>query len=217
MDSIFNNAANDHSARTVSLNALRGAAMKRLGAVQQKLEGQGLSAAFTRSAPRADFLDESGFTGGLLMNMMLGGAVLGVHLHMGQPENLSEAFHHAAVMTCLEGVAMLRDQAADGHGARKLDDYPEGRRKSALDEAHACKKFNLVSGGHNNRLSFDMQADVACMYEIIDMLDDLERAGVRSIQLDRKQPVYDALRQTTRQMFGGGAIRNFARPVRMAV
>lgn len=206
----FNKVSHNNQAATVSLDSLRGQAMKRLSGVQQNLESKGLGASFIQSA-KADPIGDMGFMSGLIVNMILGGSLTGLMSSVG----LSDTFNGFSAY--IEGVSVLTDEKAYGYRSRKLSDYPEGRRKCALAAAKVGKKFNLVSANQNNRFSYDVQADLACMFEILDMLDMLEKEGVSMIRLDQKESVYDALKLTTKQMFKKDMVRSFAAPMLKAV
>jgi len=209
----FNKVANDERTTAVSLDALRGQALKRLAGVQNSLESKGVGADFTRSA-KADPIGDMGLLGTLVMGMIMGGPISAL-LHSHIPT--IDAFNYAAFSQCIDGFSFLRDQETEGYRSRKLSAYPEGRRKCALEAARVGKKFNLVSANQNHRFSFDVKAEMACMYEIIDMLDKLEDEGVKMMRLDQDKPVYDALKQTTRKMFANGALRSHDMPMMMAV
>jgi hypothetical protein len=213
MELEFNRTANEDRTAIVSTDALRGQALKRLAGVQNSLNSKGVGAAFLRSA-KEDPIGDMGLLGTLIMGMIVAGpisAMFNSHIPV------SDAFNFASCSQCLDGISFLRDQEIEGHRGRRLNDYPEGRRKCSLDAMRASKKFNLVSANQNNRFSFDMQAEMACMYEIIDMLDRLEDEGVKMIRLDQDKPVYDALKQTSKRMFGSGALRTHDVPMMMAV
>ncbi|MCE9507952.1 MAG: hypothetical protein K8R48_06540 [Alphaproteobacteria bacterium] len=213
MESKLSHAGHDYQAATASLDALRGQALSRLSGVQHSLESKGVGAAFIRAA-KADPLGDMGLTGSLIMSMIMGVSTSGL-LPAHFP--VSAIFNYETISSALDGISILRDQVAEGYRGRKLDDYPEGRRKCALEAAGRMgKKFNLVSANQNHRLSFDAQADLACMYEIIDMLDRLENEGVRAIRIDQKESVYDSLKQTTRKAATGAVLRSGTEPMLMA-
>ena len=195
MESSFNHLANDDRGAAVSLKAVRGNALQRLAGVQQSLEGKGVDTASIRAA-KADPVGDMGILGSLIMGVIMGGPLSSL-LHSNF--SVLAAFNHEAALSGLDGIAVLRDQAVEGYRSRKLSAYPEGRRRCALEAARVGKKFNLVSANQNNRFSYDVQADMACMYEIIDMLDRLEDAGVTTICLDQRKPAYEALQQATGQ------------------
>jgi hypothetical protein len=213
MESKFNHAGHEYQSAAVSLDALRGQALKRLAGVEHSLESKGVGAAFTRAA-KADPIGDMGLVGSLIMGMIMGMGTSGL-LHSSFPA--SAVFNYETISSGIDGISILRDQAAEGYRSRKLDAYPEGRRKCALEAAGRMgKKFNLVSANQNNRFSFDVQADLACMYEIIDMLDRLENEGVGAIRVDQKETVYDSLKQTTRKGSMGEVLRSCTEPMLMA-
>lgn len=192
---------------TVSLDALRGQAMKRLSGIQQRLENKGVGAAFIKSA-RPDPIGDMGFMGSLVMDMILGGA-FSSFLGAG----MTDAFNCVSAVAGLEGVAALTDETAHSYRGRKLSDYPEGRRRCALEAARVGKKFNLVSPKQTSHFSYNAQADLACMFEILDMLDKLESEGVSMIRLDPQEPVYTVLKGATTSLFRKGAVRNYSTPM----
>jgi hypothetical protein len=152
-----------------------------------------------------------GLLGSLILDMMVGGALssfFGIH-----------AFDalHSGLSACMEGVSLLTDQDARNHRTRTSGDYPYGRRVCTLTEASAAKKFNLVSANQNHSLSCDVQADLACMYEILDMLDKIQAEGVTEMRLDRRESVYSVLKKTSGKMFNNGPLRSYAAPVRVVL
>jgi hypothetical protein len=209
----FNKVANDDRGAAVSIDALRGQALKRLAGVQNSMESKGLGGEFSRSA-KVDPIGDMGLLGTVVMGMIMGGPISAV-LHAHFP--VLESFNYAAVSPFIDGISFLRDQETEGYRSRKLSDYPEGRKKCALEAARTGKKFNLVSGTQKHRFSFDAKAEMACMYEIIDMLDRLEDEGVKMMRLDQDQPVYEVLKQNSGKMFGNGALRTHDMPMMMAV
>lgn len=188
----FNKVANDDRTATASTASLRGQALKRLGGAQQRLESKGIN---PRTARRADAMGDMGLLGTLIVGMVAGGPFMSM-LHAHFPA--TDAFNFASFSPCMDGVSYLRDQMVEGHRARRVDNfYPEGRRRDAEKAAKVGRKFNLVSANQNNRLSFDTQAEIACMCEILDMLDMLERQGVTELQMQKGAIVYDELARAT--------------------
>ena len=205
----FNKVANDDQTATVSVNALRGQAMERIATIEARI---GCNGQRKQSRSSAD-----GFLGGIIFNMLVGGAISGfasTHCHVGAAH--MAAFNHVATAG-MEGISTLRDDEARRYRALELSHYPEGRRACALEAASRSRKFNLVSGSDNNRFAFDEEAELTCMYELIDMLDCLERAGVKEMRLDKDKPVYNAVKEIKKTMFENKAIRNFSTPMKMAV
>lgn len=212
-------ASYNNKAESVSLNALRGQTMMRLAGVQQRLESKGIGMEFARSASRTSPSNDAGLMGGLILSSLVAGAFssfMGMHIQMGESA-LGVSFNHAVVSGALESLSLYRDQQSDGYKGRKLNDYPEGRRNAALLEGKISKKYNLVSGQHNNRLAFNAEADLACMHEILDLLDKLENTGVKKICLDKNEPAYDALKQAVKAISAKNGVRSFFRPMKMAI
>ncbi len=190
----FNHAANDDRQATASVDSLRGQALKRLAGAEQRLQTQGVN---PRTARAADSLGDMGLLGTLILGMVAGGPFMSM-LHAHFPA--IDAFNAASFAPCIDGVSYLRDQAAEGYRARRVNAfYPEGRRREAHAAAKVGQKFNLVSANQNNSLSFDTQADIACMCEILDMLDTLEREGVTEVTLDKAGAVHAELKQALRR------------------
>lgn len=200
----------------VSVDALRGQAMQRLAGIERSLENKGVGAAFAR-ASRAEPTGDTGFLGGLIADMALFAPVsafFGDHF-CGVMEGFNGVAAAGSIEGAIEGIAFLADQQASGYQNRRLNDYPEGRRKCALEAARTGRKFNLVSARDNNRFSFNAQAELACMFEILDMLDTLECQGVTLMRLDEQRPVYEALQQATQKSAAMDPVRSFAMPVRL--
>ncbi|MFH1158384.1 MAG: hypothetical protein V1721_05810 [Pseudomonadota bacterium] len=215
----FDNTDNYAQTIAVSLDVLRGQTMQRLAGVHQRLDGKGLSAVFTRSS-RGPASNDSLF-GGMFFNMVLGGAVsafMGADFNPMNHDASNDFNLAAAVPAAIDATTILRDEESYKYRTRHLSDYPYGRRNHALEEARKSRhKFNLVSGRQNNALSFDVQAELACMYEMLDMLDKLDRQGVTAMRLDKKQPVYDVLKQATKKILKNAPVRRFSTPMKMAL
>lgn len=209
----FNQSAHNKGQEfSVSVNALRGQAMKRIAGIEETLQAKGISRAYIRSAGKTDVLgDMGGLLIGLVAGHMLGAAIC--HVVSAKTGALSATFNDIPFGAILEAATTLQDEKASGYRQRKLDDYPEGRRICALIAARkATRKFNLVSANENTRISSDDEANMACMHEIIDMLDRLEKEGVTTLRLNEKDNVYDVLRSTHKKMFRKDAVRGYAVP-----
>jgi len=215
----FDNKESCDQKTTVSLDVLRGQTMQRLAGVHQRLDSKGINAAFTRSSRSPASND--GLFGEMFFGMVLGGAVsafMGEGFNPINNNTTGDFNTAAAVANTLEIASIVRDDDYDKYSSRHLSYYPQGRRNYALEEARKSKhKFNLVSGGHNNTLSFDVQAELACMYEILDMLDKLEHQGATTMQLDKKQPIYNILKDTTKKITKKEPIKRFAVPMKMTL
>lgn len=215
----FDHQDNCDQKTTVSLDVLRGQTMQRLAGIHQRLDSKGLSAAFIRSSRSPASND--GLFGEMFFGMILGGAVSAFMGEGFNPINDSTTDNFntaAAVGNAIEVASIVRDDDFHKYSSRHLSDYPQGRRNYALEEARKSKhKFNLVSGGHNNALSFDTQAELACMYEILDMLDRIENQGATTMLLDKKQPIYNVLKEATKKTNKNKPVRRFATPMKMAL
>ncbi|MCK5518239.1 MAG: hypothetical protein KAI61_02395 [Alphaproteobacteria bacterium] len=215
----FDNKENCDQKTTVSLDVLRGQTMQRLAGVHQRLGDKGLSSVFAQSSRSPASND--GLFGEMFFGMVLGGAISAFMGEGFNPinNNTTDDFNSAAAISnAIEVASIVRDDDYDKYSSRHLSDYPQGRRNHALEEARKSKhKFNLVSGGHNNALSFDVQAELACMYEILDMLDNLEHQGATTMRLDKKQPIYNILKDTTKKITKNRPVRRFAVPMKMAL
>ncbi len=203
----------------VSLNALRGQALQRLAGVHERLEARGIGAAFLRAA-KVDPVGDMGFLGSLIANMLLGGVFadfLGAHVPMPSGHHGMMSDFNGVAVAATEGLSLVRDLDSYGLRSRIMYAYPEGRRKCAMKEANVSKKFNLVSANQNNKFSLDAQAEMACMFEILDILDRLEAQDVRGMRLDGKEPVYDVLKQIVKKARSKDTVKNFATPMLAAV
>ncbi len=186
---------------TISLNALRGQALLRLAGVHERLESKGVGAAFLRAA-KPDFLGDMGFLSSLIMHAIIGGPLADfLEEHMPFSLDMMDRFNsvssHISALGGLEGTSLVQDTEATRNRSFRMSFYPEGRRKSAMKDAKMSRKFNLVSANQNGRFSFDVQAELACMFEIIDMIDTLEKQGVKEMRIDNSQSVYSILKQIT--------------------
>ena len=208
IENSFGKAANDMRSVTVSIDAMRGQAIKRLTEIQQKLESKGISSAFTRNA-KPDAIGDAGILNGVIIGAILGGPIADLF----EGSAISDVFNCVSAQGVMEGVSMLCDERAEAYRTCKLADYPEGRRKCSLWALHKTKeRFNLVSANQNSRLSWDVQAEIACMFEIIDMLDRLQHEGVQSLRVNPDAGVYDVLKENAKKMFTNKPVRTYAAP-----
>ncbi len=223
MNRSFNNASDYDQTMAVSLDVLRGQTMQRLAGVHQRLDSKGVSSVFTRSSKNPS---NDGFFGGMFFSMILSelaSASQGTGFHpMSHGDGIiANDFNLAAIApAAIDAAVILRDENSSYHKYRnrQLSDYPRGRRNHALEEARKSKhRFNLVSGSHNNAFSFDIQAELACMYEILDMLDNLEQQGAVEMRVDKKQPIYNVLKQATKKILKKEPVRRFNSHIKMAL
>lgn len=207
---------NSEKSATVSVNALRGQALKQLAGVQQRLGAKGVGAAFLRAA-KSDPIGDMGFVGSLMASLILWSPITSMlgHAGIGQHGLLSH-FNHMAVSALIEGAMIVIDDKATDLKARAVEGYPEGRRKEALTEGARARKFNLLAANQNSRFGNDVQSELACMFDLIDLLDKLEQQGVKEMRLDKKQPVYKTLQQTHKNRVKNAPVMSFAAPMRIA-
>jgi len=193
MDLNFNQAAKQEQ-KSISIQSMRGHAMQRLSGIQNKLQNQGLSQSDMKRKSSLDVIGDDGFLNNLLIDSIMF-FPLSSFLSANIP--LMETFNGSAANAYMEGTSVWAEDAYSSKG-RRLNDYPEGRKQYSFSDAKHSKAFNLLSANQRGRFSSDVDADLNCMYEILDMLDNLEDEGVKSVKLEKKDVIYDSLREVTK-------------------
>jgi hypothetical protein len=217
----FDNVAHNHAV-TTSTDALRDQALQRLHGVYKKLDSKGISASFSRAARAGgDAVGDMGLIGGLIANMAMWAPFFDAlaqtfEAPVGELGGF-DMMRDSTLMAALDGLCMYRDDKVQGSRTRVLYDYPEGRRRDPILDQPLNKKFNLVSSNDNARFGYDTEAEIACLFEILDTLDALQRQGVSLLQLDQKEPVYDAMKRMQDGLFARQTVSRFASPLRKAV
>lgn len=213
MSVTFNNKDNEGS---VSLNVLRNNVLKNIQGIQHKLEDKGIGADFARAA-KSDMFGDIGILGSLIVDTILWGPLCSfINDHVLSCFDPSGIFNSAAIHSDMDALSALADQNVEKQRGRKLNDYPEGRRKFTPQDKTAGKKFNLVSPRQKNILSMDTQAELACMYELLDMLDKLENEGIATLCFDQSQPLYDSLKTKIKKTHGRKSDRSGAHVLKVA-
>ena len=171
---------------SISISSLR----QQLSATQDRLESRGLSASFVR-AVKSDPIGDTGFLSSLVFHAILGGSLdmLGEYV----PDGLLTDFNGAAVQGGIEGFSALRDVAAHERLVKRSASYPKGRRKDIMRDK-TRSQFRRASANQNSGFSFETQADLGAMFEIMDMLDRLERQGTKDAPVTQSQNVYGVRR-----------------------
>lgn len=177
------------SEEATNLNISRGEIAHRLAAVKHRLGKKGLSAVFI-GAVKADPMGDMGILNSLVMHMMLGGAIadwLDLDLEAMTGND------HMSLSGAMEGICSLKDMDARVQpkpAKDPLSAYPFGRRRAApAKEGRMSRKFNKTAN-QNKRLSSDVGAELACMFEIVDMLDYLEKKSGAAAGFDNNRPAY---------------------------
>lgn len=215
----FNNATHADNSVITSTGALRDQTLQRLHAVYKKLDSKGVSATFSRAARAGgDAVGDMGLIGGLIGNIVMWMPFFDVleqalEARMGDVGGF-DMMRDTTAMAALDGLCMYRDDKVQGSRTRVLYDYPEGRRRDPISDQPLNKKFNLASANDNLGFGYDAEAEIACLFEILDTLEALEKQGVSLLQLDQKEPVYDAMKRTQDGMFVRQTVSRFASPMR---
>ena len=214
----FNNNAR-HT--TANVEGIRAQVVQTLHGSFHRLEAKGISREFAAASKQGDPLGDMGILGSLLAHIVMWGAILHgmesfVESRVG-PVALFDAFNHSILAPAFEAASMLTDDKAHVNRRRVLNDYPEGRRQPTLFDPALNKKFNLVAANDEWRFNFDTQAEMACMFEMLDMLGDIERQGIYTLEMNTDRSVYDTLREMQEQVRPASGIRVFQTPVRRVV
>ena len=182
-------SARNHS-NVIAMADLREQAKKRLHEAHQRA-----------GAPQQQATGGDSLLGSMFLNM-LGMGALGHMIEQSFGHMLPHVVSqipHGFISGAFEAAAMVRDEKSDMYRARKLSDYPEGRRQDPLAQKTLNAKFNMVANNDNFNGRTALE-EVAAMAEIIDMIDALEKDGFTALNLDERVTVYDTLKQVTKRV-----------------
>jgi len=206
------NAHNKDHYVTADVSDLRQQVVSRLRSAQNRADPKG---AFGRAARAGS---DDGMIGGLLFGMLcwapfMQGIELGLEDAFGGDIEMLDSMQDPTLCAVFDGVSMVADDNSRDRRHRKVEGYPEGRRQDAIMDP-IKRKFNMVSANENSRFAYDAHAEVACMSELLDALDDLQNRGVSLLRLDPRLPVYAALRQAQAGLHRSPVMSSFSTPVR---
>jgi hypothetical protein len=162
-----------------ALKAAYAAATQRLAGTQQSLQRKGVGATFLRVA-RRDSLGDMGIIGNLLIGHILTGAVVdSIDLH-GLENHLDDPM----LVGIADAYTNMEDEARNNKDSKrtKVDGYPEGRRKGAIKnnrKKKALAAFAAVAG-RGKRFSQEVEAELASMFDLLDMVGAMQQQGVRA-------------------------------------
>lgn len=181
----YNSANKDASEAT---HTERNQALQQLAGIQGHLANRGLGGAFLRAA-KADPLGDMGFMGSLVLHAIIGGPFadfLGEHLPHS-PWTL-EHVNEISMLGSMEAASLLSETEARRARTLRSSFYPVGRRKAPIKEAKAKRGFNKVAANQNKRFSLEVQSGLARMFELIDMIDQLEKQDTGKASHKSRQP-----------------------------
>lgn len=209
----FNKQAGNNNEATVAISDLRGQVQNRLQDAYKRLDPKN---AFGRASQAGG---EESMIGSLLFSMLtwtpfMQGLELGMENLLGENIELFDTAADPMLCAVFDGVALAWDEKANKNRQRKLSDYPEGRRSDPIFESRLSRPFNLVSANDNVRLSRDTQAEIACMSEMLDMLNDLEADGVSMLRLDANTPLLSVLTEQRNTVRYDTVVTRFHAPIR---
>jgi len=204
---------------TVPVAQMREAAHSRLQAAQRRLTPHNASEAFRRAASNNNSQD--GLVGSLLFSLLTWVPFMDM---LGEMDSsAADAFdflNNPFIAAAADGLSLVFDEKASRNRTFKDGIYHGGRRQDRIISPMSKSlngKFNLLAANENARFNYDAGAEVACLSELIEKLDDLEKQGVSLIRMDPRQSVSTVLKQSEKNMRNDKAMRRFAAPVRMAI
>ncbi len=205
----FYNAASVENKGVIAIDVLHQHASERLVNAEMRLDPK---SAFSK-ASRHNSADS--LLGGLLLNMMSWGLLVHGIEHLIGTDHGLDLSHEGFIAAAVEGGQMIIDETAK-KSSRKLEGYPEGRRKDPLENT-MNRKFNLFAANQNAAFACDAEAEVIALSHLLDMLDGLARQGVRAVNIDASQPVYKTLASAKKKASTDGIFTNYGMSVRKAI
>lgn len=206
----FYNTASLENKSVIAIDALHAQANTRLLNAQLRLDPK---SAFAKANMKHQHNPDS-LLGGILLNMLSWGILMG---GLEELVGTDLDIHHDGVLAAgLEVYDMISDEFTK-RARRKLDLYPEGRRADVFEKSSMHGKFNLIAANENDFFANDAEKEVIALTALLDMLEDMAKKGVRTINIDPKQPVYKTLTEARRKSKSDGIFTNYGLSMRKAV
>lgn len=203
----FNKAANKEREVVASTTEMRAQVLTRLEAAQQRLNPAN---AFAKASGH-----EESLMGGLLMGALAWAVLMpALQFAFAGNETMSNMLSGAADPTlcaAFEGAAFMADERCNKFRNTKSAMYPKGRKSDDMKARPMNRKFNLVAANQNYRFQVDARNEVAYMAEMLEMIDKMEKSGTTDIRVDMSRPLYDNLKETTKNK---AAMGGFSAPAR---
>lgn len=174
----------------IAIHDLRRELTSRLSEAHAKLNP---NASFSRAAQKNGGGDA--MMAGMLLNMLgLGALFHGLEDMLG----LEHGDIGALALPAIDALELLQDDSKKKAARRmKMDLYPEGRRKDFFgqNQKPVNKKFNVVAANDCAQFDADARYEVNRMNELMDVLTQLERKGVKRVGLNPTQTVAASMRR----------------------
>lgn len=206
-------SANQDNETIVATSQLRAQVQNRLQDAYKRLDPKN---AFGRVSQVGG---EESMVGSLLFSILtwtpfMQGLEIGMEDMLGENVELFDTAADPTLCAVFDGLAVAWDDKANKNRQRKLNDYPEGRRADTIFERPLHRPFNLVAANDNARFARDTQAEIACMSEMLDMLNDMEADGVTMLRLDPAQPLRPVLTEQRNANRFDAVVTRYNAPVR---
>lgn len=186
----------------VSVDQLRAQATTRLNAAYLKIDPR---ASFNNTA-KSGGVDS--LLGSMLFNALVGGALCHAFAAVAPNTHIdldAEILPGVSIAGAVEAVNLLSDDQAD-RIRRRTPLYPQGRRQDPIVN-RPLKRFNMVAANDCERFASDPRAEIACMSEILDMLDTLDKHGVDMVRIEPDKDAYAALKNEVKAAKTRGIFR----------
>lgn len=206
----FNKVANKENQVVASTIDMRAQIVDRLDAAYKRLNPAN---SFANAAGR-----DEGLMGGLFLNLLalavLPGALQAVFAGNDTVTGLIGNAADPTLCAAFEAVAFVADERANSFRNAKSAMYPKGRKQGDMGAQPPKRKFNLVAANQNYRFQKNASNEIACMAEMLHMLDKMEKDGVTAMHIDMDRPLYDTLKENEKLQKQDSAVKRFAMPVR---
>ncbi len=142
-----------------------------------------------------DFMGDGGLLGGLLFDALIAEVFVqcadatleAVDMGNGEGDTISQYFN-GAVVAAFDGVSFLIDEKANAAKGRVYTPfYPKGRNKANPQDAKKKKNQFNVAANQNFASSGRLEDELAGLYSILDMLEDLNATQIKTIRFDAKE------------------------------
>jgi hypothetical protein len=192
---------------TVSIAQLRQQTNTGLEKAYQKLNMKG------ETARQFNSCSEDGLLGGFILNLLCTAAIMQA-IGVAFPDMNLDLVQNQTLCAAFDGVTMVADENARKHRFRRVEGYPEGRRQDKIETVN--HQFNLVAANENGNFTYDYntEMEVALLSELLDMLDDLARQNVTSVNISKTDSVYKTLKNVDGKMKKDHVMEVFAVPLR---
>lgn len=208
----FYNKAGLENKSVIAIGALHAQANSRLLNAQMRLDPK---SAFAKANVKQQHNPDS-ILGSILLNMLTWNILMGGLEDMIGTDHGLDLHHDGLIAAGIEAYDMISDEFSK-RARRKIEGYPEGRHADILEKPAMHSKFNMIAANENDFFANDAEKEVIALTALLDMLEDMAKKGIRTVNIDPKQPVYKTLTEARRKSKNDSIFSNYGLSMRKAI